>query len=584
MKILNLLKKLIVDLYTSLRRFPISIAFASTAAIIAIVLFQNQQVFSSNTRDVLTRIIMTLALGVPISLSIKLIFERTEKINIIMKFVIYISSFAVLLLYYFFLLKDFQLVSITRYIALSLAFYLTFIFIPYFYKREGFELYVVRLLTRFFVTALYSLILFGGISAILFTIDKLLGVKIDEKIYFDIWIAIVGIFAPCFFLAGIPLLSYEFAISEYQRFLKVLLLYIVIPLIMAYTIILYIYFAKVLITFIWPIGMVANLVLWYGVICAIVIFFISPLSKEIKWVRSFIFWLTKIIIPLLIMMFFSIGIRVKAYGITENRYFVIVLGLWVLGIMIYLTVIKNRKNIILPITLSIIAVLSVFGPWSCYSISKFSQNNRFEQLLVKNSMLVSNKIVKPIKTISEKDKEEISQIIAYFSRSHYLKDVKYLPKDFKISNMEEVFGFTNKDLDYRNQELNYYNYNVINKAEPISIKGYDYLYSIRSYETTTSQDSNKPQIKFDTQSSELSISLKGKEIYKNVLSKYAMQIYKKYGTKNNSDLPMVEATFYDENEKVKIKFILQNISGQDDKFSEKFLVSSLDFYLLLYVK
>ena len=102
------------------------------------------------------------------------------------------------------------------------------------------------------------------------------------------------------------------------------MLYIVIPLIAIYSAILYAYFLKIIITRSWPQGLVSHLVLWYSVLSVAVIFFITPILDRNRWAYRFKFWFSKLILPILIMMFISIGIRVKAYGITENRYFILV--------------------------------------------------------------------------------------------------------------------------------------------------------------------------------------------------------------------------------------------------------------------
>ena len=106
------------------------------------------------------------------------------------------------------------------------------------------------------------------------------------------------------------------------------------------------------------------------------------------------------------MMFISIGIRIRSYGITENRYFVLVLGLWVLGIMLYFALIKKSNNIIIPITLSIIALNSVFGPLSSFAVSKRSQNKRFQSILLRNNMLEDNKIIKATEAMPTDEKME----------------------------------------------------------------------------------------------------------------------------------------------------------------------------------
>ena len=48
--------------------------------------------------------------------------------------------------------------------------------------------------------------------------------------------------------------------------------------------------------------------------------------------------------------------------------------------MIYYSLAKQFRNIILPISLALVALLTVVGPWSAYSLSKYSQNARLEAI------------------------------------------------------------------------------------------------------------------------------------------------------------------------------------------------------------
>ncbi|MDD4360608.1 MAG: DUF4153 domain-containing protein, partial [Syntrophaceticus sp.] len=325
-----------------------------------------------------------------------------------------------LLLYYFFLLNTLDMVSITRYIGVSLALYLAFLFIPYLPRREQFEMYVIRLGTGFCITVIYAAVLYLGLAAILFTIDQLLGIQIAGKAYFYVWLFVACLFAPAYFLADIPLQDEQLEQKNYLKLLRVLLLYIVMPLLTAYTAILYIYFVKIIVVSEWPVGLVSHLVLWYGVIVTIVLFLISPIKDESKWTNGFLVWMPRVILPILVMMFISMGIRINAYGVTENRYYVIILGLWVFGIMLYYILTKKRNNIIIPVTLAVIALIAVFGPLSSYSISTLSQNNRLEATLLRNDMLQEGKIQAAAGDIPEKDKTEISRILDYFNDNHNL--------------------------------------------------------------------------------------------------------------------------------------------------------------------
>jgi hypothetical protein len=588
MKIISIISKMLASLVASLRRFPISIGLAAAATLILIYQVHNADSLGKNTVELLGRIAMVIALGVPISLCLKLLCERGYISKLVHKAAAYIFSASALVLYYFLLLKKFDMVSISRYTAFTLALYLAFMFVPYFLKREGFQLYIIKLFTRFFVTVIYSVVLFLGIAAILFTIDKLLGVNINEKVYLDIWLAVLGIFAPCYFLAGVPEENQSFDVIEYPKLLKVLLLYIVMPLLAVYTAILYIYFAKIVITLQWPEGMVAHLVLWYSAITAIVFFFISPFTEILKWPKFFIFWLSKVILPLILMLFVSVGIRVNQYGITEKRYFVIVLALWAFGIMIYLSLSKKHRYIILPVSLAVIAILTVAGPWSSYSISKLSQNMRFENLLIKNNMLQSGKIVKASKEISKDDQKEITGILRYFERYHKLSDARYVSEDFMLNKAKDVFGFEAPEFyDYRPSKGFSFNSDMTSIA--VDIQGYDYLYHVFSYNTKNATQDNKPkdkpEVNFDPQKNEVTLMYKGDVIYKKSLLAFVETLAAKYSDEYKPiKVGDPEFLLIDENDKVKVKYMFENIYGMRSSDSTDFKVDSMQFYLLVDVK
>ena len=81
------------------------------------------------------------------------------------------------------------------------------------WNRDGFEFYVLKMFASFAVTFVYALVLYLGLVAILGTIDILFSVEIDSKLYFDFWLVVAGIFAPAYFLAGVP----EFGVKTADR-------------------------------------------------------------------------------------------------------------------------------------------------------------------------------------------------------------------------------------------------------------------------------------------------------------------------------------------------------------------------------
>ncbi|MFA9396681.1 MAG: DUF4153 domain-containing protein [Clostridiaceae bacterium] len=575
--ILNLIK----SLYKSIRRFPISIALSTAFVILTIVISEIRPYNNQNLIENLEKISMILALGFVLSLCITMYFEKKKLDTISQKIIATISSSTFLILYYFFLLKNFNMISITRYIGISLILYISFVFIPYLEKKDNFELYVIKIFGRFFITAIYSAVLYGGTSAILATIDLLLEINIPSDFYFYAFLIVAGIFAPTYYLGGLPSITDTFTKKNYPNIFKVLLLYIVMPLISIYTIILYIYFIKIIITVKWPVGLVSHLVLWYSVITAAVLFFITPIYKDNKFANKFMNILPKSIIPLIILMFISIGIRIKAYGITENRYYVIALSIWVFGAMIYFALRKNHRNVILPISFSIIILISVFGgPINSYSVSLRSQSTRLKNILIGNNMLSNNTIIKN-ETLSDNDKAEISSIIEYINNDHELSDIDYLPKDFKIETMNKVFGFSLYYNDYYRQN-NFY-FNLTQNGSPLDINGYDYLFdSNNSYENGSN---SQLKINYDHSSNEFKFINGSETLYSKDLKELVEKLVDKYGiSEKGTNIDLKDMTFEDENSEVKIKFLITNIYGSKNSTDNGIALDGINFYVVIKMK
>lgn len=584
-KIISYFQLLISKLMTSINRFPETILLA-ISTVITLIYMNHLDYANVNTREDLTRIAMVLAIGIPLSLCIKVFFERKQSLNKGIKLGIYLSSIVALTLYYLFMLKDMNNISVSRYIAFSISLYLTFSFIPYFFKKENYELYVITLFNRFVTTYLYSVILFLGLVAIIFTINILFTANISGRIYFDLWLIVVGIFAPAFFLADIPEFGQKLHIREYSKILKVLLLYIVMPLIVAYSAILYVYFIKILVTAQWPQGILGNLVLWFSIISTIVIFFIYPLRNTNQWVKTFISFFPKLLIPLLIMMFVSLGIRINAYGITENRYFVLVAGLWVTGCMLYYILNRNPKNIVFTISLAIISVIVVTGPLSSYSVSKFSQNIRFEKILKENNMISNDKIIKPSSAIAKTDREEISSILLYFQNNHDLEDLKYLPKDFKISQIEDVFGFKLEQEYWGGSKDRYFNYSIAEDGGFLDIKNYDYFADYTSYRAIRAKNTDDPiSISYSEANRTLEILENGNVIYTGNIDDIASTIHEKI-RENNADkheVSIEEMTYIDDTPYMEVLYVFNNIAGMESA-DTKTTIHPPMFYIFVKIK
>jgi hypothetical protein len=123
------------------------------------------------------------------------------------------------------------------------------------------------------------------------------------------------------------------------------------------------------------------------------------------------------------MLLLAILKRISQYGITENRYYLLVLTFWLAFITAYGLLSKKKAIKIIPVTLCIVTLVTSVGPWGAYGVSRFSQKNRLEGLLKTNGLLVDDTLVPASADISGDDLKEISASLDYLIERHGLGTV-----------------------------------------------------------------------------------------------------------------------------------------------------------------
>jgi len=555
MKLENKIKESVTELSKSLNRFPLTAIFSFILLVLAITYNELNMRGNYDQQVSLMRFIKIAGLGTLLSVSLKhlaeSLFPKKNSLIIMVPLL-----FVLLLIYYIFYTKSTTMIGDIRFAA-TLFFSVVCVFFTAKLKdQQHYEVYVIKVFGGAFMTALYSGVMYFGISAIIFTINALFDAKIDSKYYFYSFLIVTLIFGVLMLLSKLPLKDEAFEGYLYSKGLKVLLLYIVIPLITIYTAILYIYFAKILITQTWPRGIVSNLVLWYAALCAAVIFFITPILEEKPIAKLFRVWFPRLLIPILAMMFVSIGKRINQYGFTESRYYIVLLGIWILIVTLYFVLSKTLRNIFLPLSLALFVFISVYGPLSAFSISSMSQNSRLTALLEKNSM-IQNGLVIPSATVSKSDKENISSIV-YFFDNRDISKIKYLEDGFDMTKFEKTFGFNATENYFPAQQYVYLYAQPGNTS--IDIKGYDYSLTLSSDNQSIKINENAT-ITYDINKKNIIVKSGNELLLEADITDQLKSLVETYSQDSKGNATYDQTTFIEENSKVKLKFIITELNG-----------------------
>lgn len=434
----------VTDARRTLQRFPLVILAAAVGTIAAMVLVDYE---GTAGPTFLIRAVFASVLGIPLLSGIVLTAEK-GKWPTSLKFGLQLLAIVLLVAYAMTVprdLTDVPLIHVIRLLILAVALHLFVAAAPCIGRGgvNGFWHYNESLFLRLVTSAVYTFVLWAGLSIALAALDNLFGVKITPRRYAELWVFLVGLFNTWFFLAGAPddLESLE-TVSDYPKELKIFTQYILFPLVLVYLAILYAYMGKILVSWNWPQGWVSKLILGFAGTGIFSLLLMHPISgrTENVWIKNVSRWFYMILIPLMAMLFFAVSRRVSEYGITEGRYLAIALGTWLSIVILYFVVSRTKSIKFIPASLCIAAFVVSFGPWGIFSVSEQSQIGRLRGLLTKNAILVDGKVHKTESTIPFEDRKQISSVIAYLQMFHGLNGIQpWFGEDLKLETSEWRF-------------------------------------------------------------------------------------------------------------------------------------------------
>lgn len=453
------LRNVLSDVASVIRRFPFETLFSVIGTIAAICLTE-----LSNTATLAetwcVRALMTANLGLLISLSTTL-YTESKKMSgkHLMMYKIITALVAAGLI---FILNPYvHKADYTRFFLLSFGLHLLVAFAAFLApgQIQGFWQFNKTLFLRFLTSALYSAVLFAGISAALGAMNFLFNFKFEWDTFMILFICITGLFSTIFFLAGVPqdTAALDNDLS-YPKGLKIFTQYVLIPLATLYVIILLAYEIKILVQWNLPKGLVSNLILGYSVFGLLSLLLVFPIShqEENKWIKTFSRSFYFLMLPLIVLLFVAVGTRIFSYGITEFRYFLILLACWQLFIALYFLFSRKQNIKLIPISLCICTLLSIYGPQSAFSVSTYSQKRIMLNVLKRNGMFKDSKLISlGDRKIAKKEGELAVEKIEYMINNYDLKVFQpYVKKDLEaVTDSLSKLKSTNQRGSIDNYEL-----------------------------------------------------------------------------------------------------------------------------------
>jgi hypothetical protein len=416
------------DARDTFRRFPVIIIDAILGTLSALILIDHE---GPEEPTFLFKIMFAAILGFLLLLSFALYSER-HSYSRTKALMLQGGGVILLFLYSFAVPMDMRWVPesfLIRFFLLLAAMFLMVLATPTAGtgNDNGFWHFNWRLFIRLMTAGLYSVVLFAGFALALAALENLFGVHVRPQWYGELWVVILGLFAPWFTLAGLPADHAQVETdTSYPKGLKVFALYILGPIVLAYLVILYAYLIKVLLAWDWPKGWVSGLIFGFAGCGILLTVALKPLIEKegMAWIRRATTAFALILIPLIVMLFLAISRRVSDYGITESRYLGYAVAAWLVILAGWYLISRKRALWFIPLSLCCGAFAISVGPWGMLAVSESSQIARLERTLRANGILKDGHVTEVHAGVDVENAQQISAILQYLQSRHGFEGIQ----------------------------------------------------------------------------------------------------------------------------------------------------------------
>lgn len=556
---------MLVSLKKAIVRFPLASILVLAVTLLLFILIQGS--YSTTIEETLWKLVVTGVIMFFFSIGVTLVGETADP-KVKRRPLWQLLTLGLWVLFYANFNATFNGSEMFIYIYLTFLGTIAFVFIAPFLKailekKEHQWLYaryffhISRVFFNSTIVWIAMLLLWFAAIASVFALFDLTG--IDSGKLYGYWAVISCVLtAGIFGLHNIPETKEKALTLDINKFFTFLIRYIAIPFIYIYFLILYAYTVKVLLNFSdWPKGQVSWMVIGFSFFGYIIYLFSQVVEEKNILINLFKKYFPLVVLPQVAMLFYAIYLRIAQYDITVNRYFVVVFGLWLLGISLYLALSKKKNISYLPLSFGVIIVLISVGPWGVYNFPQTRQLTRLMHNLEVAGIYKDGTIVplKEYKDIDANLSSEIYEGILYMCEYSDCKQIKTLFKE-QIEKPTDVYDTT------KTAELGYWQVvDRVSRAIHVQ-KSYDaqtkdttskYIYVTKDYnqswfpmsasgnavitqlqpKNVNFQSTDDISTQIDVESQELILLEKGKEVERVSLATSFETLSKKYGQLNN---------------------------------------------------
>ena len=430
----------------------------------------------------------------------------------------------------------------------------------------------------FITSAIYGIVTMIGVSGVVGAFQTLIYTGMDYRVYQYLGVA-VGFFTYTIFLGYFP--SFRETedteeiekIKEESRFIFVLFEYILIPIMMALTVVLLIWSVRVMLKGVdVSFNELSGIALSYVIVGIWLHIMVSKHQTKMAKFYKRVYPFAGILI--LIFEAWALFVQLNKFGLKTAEYSFLMIWIFTIVSVLLLILLKDdayRKIAITAVVIAIIWVLPIIG---YQDITFNSQVKRLEKILISQELLINDQIKAGNKEIEYVKRGEITDAVDFISYSEKTNAPKWFKKDLNDENVfEATFGFK-KTYGLYPDPSDYSSISFRLKTEAIDISDYALSLNMIANEETdkfnTFEGKNGIyEIILSSESAEapkITVKFKDSIIIEEDMGKYLSDLLNKYPTQEYGE---TEVAFEDmhlvlEGEDISMLLVFESIDVYSD--------------------
>ena len=430
----------------------------------------------------------------------------------------------------------------------------------------------------FVVSATYGLVIMLGVSGVLGAFQALVYRGMNYRIYQYLGVA-VGFLTYTIFLGYFPSFRQEEDTGEIQevkekpRFIVVLLDYILVPIMMALTVVLLIWSARVMLRGVdvsfYSLSAIASSYVIIGIWLHIMV------AKHETKIAEFY----KKLYPaagILILVFeaWALFAQLNKFGLKTEEYSFLMIWVFAVISVLLLFFLKQEAYRKIAITAGVMAIVWVLPIIGYQDITFNSQVKRLEKILVGQELLVNNELIAKDGEIEQVKRGEITDAVDFISYSDKANKPGWFKENLSDDKIfKDTFGFE-KTYGLYPEESDYSSINLRLKTDLVDISAYSMSLNTSlkktdafslfeaeagTYEIMVSND--------DMGIPRVTVKSEGRTIIEKDIKDYLLELTSKYPLEGNNHIetPLEDMKMLIEDEGLSILLVFNEINAYNDK-------------------